>query len=60
MIGLMVVLLAFFMHGMILVLWGVVAILGSGYEIQGQNYVAMFQRSEMSSGFHYGNLMLVI
>ena len=54
------VLLAFFMHGMILVLWGVDAILGSGYEIQGQNYVAMFQRSEMSSGFHYGNLMLVI
>ena len=60
MIGLMVVLLAFFMHGMILVLWGVGASLGNGYGIQGQNYVAMFQRSEMSAGFHYGNLMLVI
>ena len=54
------VLLPFFMHGMILVLWGVGAILGNGYGIQGQNYVAMFQRSEMSAGFHYGNLMLVI
>ena len=47
MIRLMVVLLAFFTHGMLLVLWGVDAILGHGYGIQGQNYVEMFQRSEM-------------
>ena len=47
MIRLMVVLLAFFTHGMVLVLWGVGAILGHGYGIQGQNYVEMFQRSEM-------------
>ena len=47
MIGLMVVLLTFFTHGMVLVLWGVGAILGNAHGIQGQNYVAMFQRSEM-------------
>ena len=41
------VLLAFFMHGMVLVLWGVGAILGNGYGIQEQNYVAMFQKGEM-------------
>ena len=34
------------MLGMVLVLWGVV-ILGNEYRIQGQNYVPMFQRSEM-------------
>ena len=43
----MVVLLALFTHGMVLVLWGVCAILGNGYGIQGQNYVEMFPRSEM-------------
>ena len=41
------VLLAFFTHGMVLVLWGVGAILGNGYGIKGQNYVEIFQRSEM-------------
>ena len=41
------VLLASFTHGMVLVLWGVGAILGNGYGIQRQNYVAMFQRCEM-------------
>ena len=41
------VLLAFFTHRMVLVLWGVGAILGKVYGTQGQNYVAMFQRSEM-------------
>ena len=41
------VLLAFFTHGMVLVLWGVGIILGNGYGIQGQNNVEMFQRSEM-------------
>ena len=43
----MVVLLAFFTNGMALVLWGVGAIIGNEYGIQGQNYVEMFQRSEM-------------
>ena len=47
MIGLMVVLLVFFTHGMLLVLWAVGAILGNGYGIKGQNHVAMFQRSEI-------------
>ena len=41
------VLLSFFTHGIVLVLWGVGAILGNEYGIQAQNYVAMFQRSEM-------------
>ena len=47
MTAIMVVLLAFFTHGIVLVLWGVGAILGNEYGIQAQNYVAMFQRSEM-------------
>ena len=33
--------------GVVLALWRVGAILGNGYGIQGQNYVAMFQGSEM-------------
>ena len=41
------VLLAFYTHGMVLVQWGVGATLGNAYGIHGQNYVAMFQRSEM-------------
>ena len=49
------VLPAFFTHGVsvdvfyvfyVLVLWGVDAIQGNGYRIQGQNYVAIFQRNE--------------
>ena len=60
MIGLMVVLLAFFAHGVILVLWGVGAILGNGYGIQRQNYVALLLGSEISAGFHYRNLILGI
>ena len=47
MIGLMVVLLAFFTHGVVLVRWWVGPILGNVCGIQGQNYVEMFQRSEM-------------
>ena len=35
------------MHGAVLVLWRVGAILKNGYGIQGQIYVAMFQGSEM-------------
>ena len=42
---------------MVLVLWGVGAIPGNGYGIQGQNYVALFQGSEMSAGFHYRNVI---
>ena len=47
MTAIMVVLLAFFTHGIVLVLWRVGVILGNEYGIQAQNYVAMFQRSEM-------------
>ena len=43
----MVVLLALFTHGMVLVLWGVCAVPGNGYGIQRQNYVELFPRSEM-------------
>ena len=56
----MVVLLMFFcMMSMVIVLWQVNAILGNG-GIQGQNYVAWFQGSEMLVGFHYRNLILDI
>ena len=41
------VLLVLFTHGMVLVLWGVGAILGNEYGIQGQNNVEMFQISDM-------------
>ena len=43
-----------------LVPWGVGTILGNGYGIQGQNYVALLQGSEMSAGFHYRILTLDI
>lgn len=39
-------------------LWRVCAILGNRYRIQGQNYVSLHQGSEMSTGFHYRNLIL--
>ena len=45
---------------MVLVLWAVKAILGNGYGIQGQNYVALLQGSEMTAGFHFRNLILGI
>ena len=60
MIGIMLVLLAFFTHGMVLVLWRVGTILGNGNGIQEQNYVAMFQRSEMQVEFHYRDLIFGI
>ena len=41
------------MVNIVLVLWGVGAILGNGYEIQGQNYIAL------KAGFHYRNLILI-
>ena len=44
---------------MVLVLWGV-GVIWTGYEIQGQNYVALLQGSEMSAGFHSRNLILGI
>ena len=56
----MLVLLAFFTHGMVLVLWRVGTILGNGNGIQEQNYVAMFQRSEMQAEFHYRDLIFGI
>ena len=49
-----------FMHGMVLVLWEVEAILGNGYGIQGQNYVAFIQGSGMPAGFLSRNLILGI
>ena len=48
----------FCMVSMVMVLCEVNAILGNGCEIQGQNYVAWLQESEMPVGFHYQNLML--
>ena len=35
------------MNGVVLVVWKDGAILGNGYGIQRQNYVAMYQGSEM-------------
>ena len=60
MIGLMVVLLmVFFMcDELVLVLSGVGPILKNGCGIRGQNYVALFQESEMSAGLHSRNLIL--
>ena len=45
---------------MVLVLWGVGAILENEYGIQGQNHVALLQGSDMSAGFHSRNLILGI
>ena len=57
----MVFLLTFFrMVSMVLVLCEVAAILGNGYRIQGQNYVALLQGNEMAAGFHFRNLILGI
>ena len=39
-------------------LWRVCAILGNRYRIQGQNYVSLFQGSEISAGFHYRDWIL--
>ena len=48
------------MVSMALVPWGVGAILGNEYGIQGQNYVALLQGSEITAGFHYWNWILDI
>ena len=42
---------------MVLVLWRVGPILGNGYEIEEQNYVALIQGSEMPAGLHFMNLI---
>ena len=47
-----------FLHGMVLVLWGVGAILGNEYRIQWQNYIGLLQGSKMPAGFHYMNFLL--
>ena len=39
----------------VLVSWGVGAFLGNEYGIQGQNYVALLQESEITAGFYYRN-----
>ena len=48
----------FCMVSMVMVLCEVNALLGNGCEIQGQNYVAWYQESEMPVGFHYQNMIL--
>ena len=48
------------MVSMVLVLWGIGAILGNGYRIQWQNYVALLQGSEIMAEFHYKNWILDI
>ena len=48
------------MVSIVLVLWGVTAILGNGCGIQGNNYVAWLQGSKIQVGFHYRNLILGI
>ena len=49
-----------FLHmvSMLLVPWGVDAILGTWYGIQGQNYVALLQGSEITAGFYHRNSIL--
>ena len=44
---------------MVLILWGIGAIFGNGYGIQGQNCYKL-QGSEMSAEFHSRNLTLGI
>ena len=39
---------------------GVGAILGNGYGIQGQNYVALLQGSERAAGFHRRSWILCV
>ena len=46
------------MVSMVLLLWGVDAILGDGDGVQVQNYIALLQRSEMSAGSHGRGLIL--
>ena len=46
------------MVSMVLLLWGVDAILGDGDGVQVQNYIALLQRSEMSVGSHGRGLIL--
>ena len=49
---------AFWIMSMILLLWGVDVTPGNRYGTRGKNYVALFQGSEMSAGFHYRGLIL--
>ena len=48
------------MVSMVLVPWGVGAILGNWYGIQRHNYVALLQGSEITAGFLYRNWILDI
>ena len=61
-LGLMVVLLTFLscIVSMVLVLCEFGVILGDGYGIEGQNYVALLQGSGMPAGFYSRNLILGI
>ena len=58
-IELMLVLLTFFwMVSVALLVWVVHAILGNGYGIKRQNYVALLWGSEISAGFHSRGFIL--
>ena len=48
------------MVSVVVVPWGVSAIPANGYRIQGQNYVALIQESEITADFHYRNYVLDI
>ena len=48
------------MVSMVLLLWGVDAILWDGYGIYRQNYVVLLKGSEMSAGFYCRDLILAI
>ena len=61
MIRLMAVLLMLFWDGEYgFSTMGVGTAVGNGPGIQGQNYVALLQGSEMTAGFHYRNWILGI
>ena len=42
------------MRSMVLVPWGIGAVLGNVYRIQEQNYVALLQKSEITAEFTTG------
>ena len=48
------------MVSIVLLLLGADPILGNGYRLQGQRYVALLQESEMSAGCHYKGLMFAM
>ena len=49
-----------FLNGMVLLLWGVDAILQNGCGTEGQIYIVTLRESEMTAGCHYRSLILDI